>query len=259
MPLSDSQKSSIRRHLKYGNIGLSVETPGYGTLGSNAGFYRRGESVHLESRMNDLQPCDEAAITGAPYAVLAFRGYDPQDGDQITVQFTGGGLSSPVNVSLTAAGQKRADMAAALALKCSQTSMLNAAGIFAMAAGRQNDPYPQSDVQFIALSSFNVSITSQTGKIGAVVLENNAKTDVQQVIDEVTYYGYLPICNVLYSLIGSASDRMGTAKADVFTARKSEAKDRRAFYLEFVQDMATFLVADLNPHARGGPSNHGRL
>ena len=260
MALTEREKSAIRRHLKYGNIGLSVNAAGGGSLGANASLRYFSEWGELESRMNSLSPIDEATLTGNYCGLIVFQGLDPDSGNQIVLHFSGDDLSSEQNITVVAAGETRDQFALKVAAACAQNSVLNAARIIALApdgrkrSGIQN---PITEVQLVAKTAFNISITSQTGKLGGSVVENGTvQTDVYQTINDVNIYGFLPICNALYGLIGTASDRMGVDKADVFTARKSEYKERRYAWKQAVDDMADFLVSKVNPNALNGVSSN---
>ncbi len=265
MALLEPQKSSIRRHLQYGNIGLSYNAAGGGSLGANAGFRYFNEWGDLEIRMDSLQPVDEACITGLPYGVMMFQGPDPNPGDELVFTIAGGGLSSTQTITVTAVeGQDRNDFCAAAQIAVAQNIAVNAAGImsFAPIAAKSDTGIikPVSELQFVARSSFTLAITSQTGNVAANIPFNNQQMDVMQTISGTNVYGFLAICNALYALIGTANDLMAVDKADVFTARPTEYRDRRHSWKRAVDDMADFLVARVNPQpSHGFRSNVGSL
>lgn len=264
MALTEIQKSAIRRHLRYGNIGLSVNSAGGGSLGANAGWRYFGEWGELENRMISLTPVDEATLTGKPFGLLVFQGLDPGIGDQLTLHFSGDALSSAQTIVVTAAGESRDEFAHKVAAACSRNAVLNAARViaFATSSTNRNQIINQiTEVQFVSDAGFTVSITAQTGNLGVSVAEDGtAKTDAYQIISKTNVYGFLPICNTLYGLTGKANDRMGVDKADVFTARKTESKERRHSWKQAVDDMADFLVARVNPNPLNGVrSNIGSL
>lgn len=261
MALTDQHKSSIRRHLKYGNIGISASAAGGGSLGASSGLRLFREWGELESRMDNITPIDEATLLGISYGLLIIQGLKPNSGDQLVLQISGGGLSSPQTITTTAAGETRDEFAMRVASRVAQNPLVNAARICAIAPSESGSVRQISQVQFSAPSPFLITIVSQTGNLGASLqADGTNKTDVYQTIDEVDYYGYLPLCNKLYSLIGTANDRMGVNKADVFTARKSEYQDRRLVYKHMIDEMADYLVARVNPDAFSSrPMNQGNL
>lgn len=249
MALTEQHKSSIRRHLGYRNIGISG-----GVLGANSGGRFMMENAQLETRLKSLIPIDEAAITGLPYSVIVLNGTNPNSGDQIVLQISGGGLSVAQTITaIASAGQTKQSFAFEIANACARDPEIAAAMIQV-----RSIPSDFPEIQFVARSAFSIAITSQTGNTGASVSANGAKTDIYQTIDESDVYGLLPICNKLYSLIGTANDRMGVAKADVFTARRSEYRDRRAAYDQAVLELAQFIVAPLAA-GHGQISNLGIL
>lgn len=265
MALTQQEKSAIRRHLRYGNIGLATTAAGGGSLGANAGWRFFGEWGALEARMDSLTPIDEATVVGSPFASLIIQGIDPNPGDQLVIQFSGDLLSSPVSVSATASDQDdRNSFALKLAAACAQNAALNAAKFVALMpgnGGKSSVQNPLTEIEFKAPSIFLLSIQNMTGNVAASVdADGSTLPDVYQVLNGQTIRGFLPICNAAYGLIGTASDRMAVDKADVFTARKKELWERRAFYKMMVDDMADFLVAQVNPTPlNGGRSNVGSL
>jgi hypothetical protein len=64
---------------------------------------------------------------------------------------------------------------------------------------------------------------------------------LQTVIDEVTYYGYLQILDVLQGRVATASENLDTYKADVWTARLDEMDAREALYQNWRLKLARYL------------------
>ncbi len=264
MALIEPQKSAIRRHLRYGNIGLSINQAGGGTMGANAGWRYFSEWGDLEVRMNSLTPVDEATVTGQPYGLIVLQGLDPDPGDRLVLEFSAPAISPSRTVIIPAAGETRSQFALKVAAACAQDPILNAARIMALAPDGTKRPgiqNPVTEVQFVSPTAFSLSLVSQTGKLGASVVANGStQTDVYQIIGGTNIYGFLPICSLLWAQIGQASDRMGVDKADVFFARKTEYKERRHAWKQAVDDMADFLVARVNPQPLNGlHSNIGML
>ena len=258
MALKETEKTAIRRHLKYGSLGLRKDNVGGGTLSVGLGPWFFENWTELEIRMDSLSPIEEAQLNGLPYGLVSLQGPDPAAEASLTLQFTGSLFNAPENVTFTsAAAMSRIEFGLSVARTCAENVNLNSAGIqsvmpYGTVSGVANQ---LSEIQFVAQTPFNIAVTAFTG-IGAYVFANGSVfPDVQSLINEVTIYGYIPICNKLYSLIGSSSDLMSVDKADVFTARKSERKERKAIYIEHVKDMADFLVNKMNPMSSSNRSN----
>jgi hypothetical protein len=102
MPLSEEDKQSIRRHLGYPVAGLPTLSPAGGTLMGGAIGYRFTQAYgQLEYRMNSLQPGEESRLMGRCVAALQVAG-TPNIGDTLAVTISGGGLSTPVVLTVTA-------------------------------------------------------------------------------------------------------------------------------------------------------------
>ena len=260
MALTHQQKADIRRHLGYGNIGLSVNNAGGGSLGANASWRYFGEWGELEIRLDSLAPLDEASLTGYATGSLVLQGPDPEDGDALSIRLSGGLLTAPVTISKTVAGQKRADFGLSIAAACAQNPALAAARIVALmpySGGRSGVINPLTEIGFVSPEPFLLEIVSQSGLIGASIFaDGSVMPNPQASFNEQTYYGFLPICNALHGLCASVSDRLFMSKADVFVARPQERKERRALYYEWCNDMADFLVAQMNPERSAGRSSN---
>lgn len=78
MALILAAKSSIRRHLNYPLIGLYKLGPGGATLAAGSAGYRFFQAYgFLEYKMNNLNPDEEARLTGQAYAAAALSGGQP--------------------------------------------------------------------------------------------------------------------------------------------------------------------------------------
>jgi hypothetical protein len=261
--LTDQEKSSLRRHLKYGALGLSQGLIGGGTLGANTSWRAIFEWGDLESRLDYLAPVDEATLTGRPYGLLVFQGLDPNPGDQLVLRLSGGGISTPQDITVTAVNETRDGFAQKVGVAISRNVAVNAARIDAKATqspGRTGIIRPISQLQFVGNLPFQIQILSSTGNIGVnLTADGSALTDVYQTIKKADIHGYLPLCNKLYALIGTATDRMGVDKADVFTARKKEYAERQAAYIQVINEMADFLHVQVNREVNGRSSNQGYM
>lgn len=258
MALQPLEKSAIRQHLKYGNIGMRRDKPGAVAPAEGFGPWFFENWTELEIRMDSLQPIDEAQLTGNPVGLVSLQGPDPAAEATLTLQFASPLLAEPVQVTYTAPNpMQREDFGLQFAAACAQNISLASAGIYSvMPHGILNMLQNElSQIQYTAKQAFTISVVAMSGIGVTIAADGSQMPFIQSVIDDQTYYGFLPILNRLYSLIGSSSDRLGIDKADVFVARKSEGRERRRLYIEHVQDMATFLVSKLNPLAPGRPSN----
>jgi hypothetical protein len=263
MPLTQTQRQEIRWHLEYGSVQLSVAVPGGGLLGANAGLWNFDSWNEIETRMNSLTPPVVSMITGYPIGSFIVQG-EPNPGDTLAIQFSGGNLQAPITITQTAiAGQNRTMFALALSAAVSQNITLANAGIQPFFAYSQQDLFGGNtlenaeniltEVQFVSPVAFNLSIVSASGDVGASITANGAVLpNPQTTLNTVSYAGFLPILNALYGLIYTSSDRLAVDKADVFTARKTEVKERRQLYGMCLDDLANLLMVPRNPQAPAG-------
>jgi hypothetical protein len=263
MTLSLTQKSQIRRHLRYPNIGFASvsATGGGGSLGTNESIYASSYFGVLEYRMRNLLPCDEAALTGAAYGSIEVVGI-PAVGDTVVLSFsneaTGGPLAENVELTVTATKNEAGsacNFALAIAVKIGQTQSLLSAGFRAFQA--------DSTVGIINSNLFQVTAIG-TGQTGVVVDENGSsfpEPSVQVAKTAgvpVVMYGLLPILNYLFGAIGTATTRQGTLQADVFKARQDEVEARRDLYEYYQKRLSDFMDVPINPQARSS-SGYGQI
>jgi hypothetical protein len=269
MPLTEIQKSQIRYHLEYPNIGLATDGNGGGTLGSNVSFFFNEYQSILEARMNSMQPTDEAVVTGYAYGVLALEGLDPNSGDILTLTVSGGTLSGPQSLVATAVtGSTKANMAAQLASAIARSAPLSSAGFAVLT------PYgPGSEVVdpevILSLTSpvpFVMSVTF-TGAIAATVVNPGSQLGGPQATvgknqgTPIVLNGLLPILNYLDGAVAGTTVRQGVRKADVFTAAPNELEQREKLYRRWQNRLATFFAVPVNPksYASEGANNVVRL
>lgn len=268
--LTLSQKSDIRRHLKYPVAGLVKVSPAGGTLASGAAGWRFfGTYGFLEYKMNNLNPDEECRITGNIYGAIMFLGGNPAVGDTITVTLTGGGLSSSVPVSVTATSTDTPlSLAAGLAAQAALNQTLMAAKIGAVApygngAWSQNlNPAPE--MAFVGPSLFSLALSSTgSGNTGPVISAYPEQLPPAAVVNSSTQLnGYLPMLNYLEGQIVGASDNLDTIMAGTWKARRTEVEERQKLYDYWCYHLAEFLDIPLNPHPnrymkRGGGSMRG--
>lgn len=269
MALSNSQLADIRRHLSVPFAGVpdSRFTAGIRTL------LRVGQ---LEFYVQVLQIEEEAILTGYPYAYLRIAG-KPQVGQTLSVVINGG---SPITYTVSPADLVTVDstdtstplksVAAGLALN------INLAGIAQLAAAaavtyRAAPPATTPNIGILTLLSqtaFTVtaSVTAGTG-IGIIVdpAANGANypwprltPDVPAGQTQVTYYGYINICNFLESAIASSTDNMSLKSAGGLSPQaaavfaQDEVAKRAKLYDYFRRQLGNSLSVGMDPAGRGG-------
>lgn len=277
MPLTSQQKSEIRRHLKYPNVGFSSLSPqgGGGTLGSNMSHLASSSFGLLESKMDSLQPCDEATLAGKAFASILLLGNPPANGNTITLTFSnlvgssGPLASSPIQKLITCgAGQagSMASFALHIAVAISQDATLASAGFQASTpiGPSSNVINPAYEIGITNSSPF-VVIAAVSGSYGAQVTSNGSSLPEPSVQVgksggiPVIKNGFLPLLNFLYGAIGTATTRQGTKQADVFKARQDEVAARKDLYEFYQRELSNFLDVPINPNPRGGRATYGQI
>jgi hypothetical protein len=277
MPLTALQKSQVRRHLKYPNIGFSAASAqgGGGTLGTNQSWLATADYGLLELKMNSLQPCDEATLIGKAFGSINLLGLLPNEGDTVTLTFANlpGALgplsSSPYVLEVTCGAAEAGSLnlfGLQIALAISQDTTLAPAGFQALT------PYgPGSDVlnSMVEIGitndqTFNL-IAATTGTFSAGVMDNgNVMPDPTVQVGKtagvpIIVNGYLPLLNYLYSAIATATTRQGVLQADVFKARQDEVPARKGLYKFYQSELANFLDVPINVLAKGGQQQYGQI
>lgn len=272
MPLTLAQKSGILRHLRYPVQGLyRTGVSGATMAGATATSYRYLQAYgQLLWRLVNLQAVEEARITGAATASIAFLGPTPNIGDTLTVTFSGGTLVAPVPVVLTVTsdiivsansftqqyGNANVGLGfcSALAALVLGNPTLMSAGFYA-SAPYGTGPFTQTaipvpEIQFTNAAAFNISIAT-TGLMSAQIMANGEVLTPSIQPGTVTpIYGYLPICDFLENAYGSASETLMVRKADVFTRNSAELADRFSLYQMWCKRLAEFLDIPMNEQHR---------
>lgn len=270
MPLSLAQKSDCRRHLGYPVTGQSRISPAGGTVATGAAGYRFTQAYgFMEYKLNNLSSDEECRLTGNAYAALALAGPQPNLGDAITVVFSGGNIPSgtPQTVTVTAgapqAGDGRLTLVAALAGAVSLNTVLQAAGIVALApfgtgVFSQNQ-YPFPEVAFTSPVAFTIA-ASGTGQAAPQITANGVLLTPSTTLDGIsTINGYLPILNGLEGAYASSSQNLDTAKADVWTHASNELGTRMSLYRVWQGMLSDYLGTPINPDKRNHASKHGGM
>ena len=230
MALTDIFKVKIRKHLGYGVAGLYRQSPAGGTLAPGAIGYRFFQAYgHLEYRMNNLSGSEEAMITGFAVGAISFIG-TPAVGDVFTVNLSGGGLSTPVTLTATAAaGDQNTNIAAKIAAAANLNATLQQAGLYAVAPYgtgpfSPTDNVPLPEVTFQGSAAFILTASAVvSGTCAPRVTAQGAVIGPAATIDGVnTLVGHVPILDGLEGAIVSASQNFDTRQADVWKGRGSE-------------------------------------
>lgn len=258
--LQEPVKARVRAH-------LGVPVLGVQNSGISLGYRFTNQMGLLEYRMNNLQPFEEASITGNPAAATIING-NPIAGDTVTITVN---ALSPLTYTVTSADASAADpcgsVAQNFALKVMQTPAY-AALVWATYTPSIKQPYPTAVkpnstliLQALTSAAFTVACTF-TGSTAFVAYTQGSlpSPNVTMKEDSVTLYGYVAICDYLEGKIAGASDLMKFSKADVTTFRGDEMQARRALYREWQKRLSDFLGIPLFPVpavGRYGGSNTG--
>lgn len=260
MPFSDADKSNLRRHLGYPAQGLyRTSVNGMTTADGAAGFRYFTAYGALEWRMNNLMPDEESRILGRAYAAVGILGA-PVEGQSISIQITGGGLGSPQTITVTAgptSGFPNKDaltLTQALVVACVNNGLIIPAGFEPVApygAGPFSERFfPNPTFALNNPTAFTIAILSQGISIGGVIQANGQLLTPLYVANQGTpqqtnIYGYLPILDVLEGAQATTTENLDTSKADVWTARSTEIKERARLYELWRGKLAGFLNVPL--------------
>ncbi len=272
MPLTLAEKGNILRHMRYPVQGLyRTGVSGATMAGATSTSFRYLQAYGMVLwRLNNLMAVEEARLTGAATASIAFLGPTPNIGDTLTVTFSGGTLVTPVSVVLTVTPelitsadsftQQYGNANIGLAF-CSALAALVLGNPTLMSAGfNASAPYgvgpysqvaiPVPEIQFTNSTTFNISVAT-TGLMSAQIMANGEiLTPSIQPGTVNPIYGYLPICDYLENAYGSASETLMVRKADVFTRNSAELADRFSLYQMWCKRLAEFLDIPMNEQHR---------
>lgn len=255
MPLTDAQKTNLRRHLDVPVAGRSLQSTAAGTLANaNAGYRYLDAWGQLEYRMNQLNPDEESRLLGQPAGLVGIAGVNTITiGTTFQLQISGGGLGSPVTVSYTSvAGDTFLTVLTNLAGAINQNATLVAAGFYAFnpwtfQSANSIVPLPTMGIEntTAGVASFTLTVLSSTNPMltalqQGLLLPPYAVTD-DSTIPVTTVYGYLPICDALEAAIFGATNNLDTSRADVWYPRMDEPEVRTKLYRQACQHMADFL------------------
>ncbi len=268
--LTASQKSDVRRHLKYPVAGLLRISPAGGTLAQGAVGYRFFENYgFLEYKMNNLNPDEEARLTGLAYGAVALTGPQPNTADQLSVTFSGGPLGSPVTVTVSAppnnppGNDARLTLINTLTAAVNSNTALQTANIIALSpygtGSFSQNAVAVPEVGFICPVNFTLT-TSGTGLVAPQLTATGVQLNPATSLDGVnTIYGYIPILNGLEGAYASTSQNLDTIKADVWKGRGNEAGQRRSLYENWVQLLSDFLGTPINTFSKQKPQSSGAI
>lgn len=258
--LSEVTKSRIRMHLGVPAIGLPQ-------TGSVLGWRYNNEVGSLEYRMINLQPIEEAQITGNPMALIQIAGV-PHLADQVGVTIgtnaripynvTSGDLAAPIPLqaisqnwatAITLAAQGYlGDYGIPPQTKPSQTSG-SYQGIVIL------QPIPPS------VDPFSI-VVDTTGNTIPYVAQQGVAVPPSVTFQEsgITVYGYLAICDYLESRIANAADLVkyqaaGGAGGSNVAFRMNELAERRNIYDEWCGKLADFF--GISRYPMGRPASSG--
>lgn len=282
MPLSLAEMSNVSRHLRYPVIGtFRVNSSGQSMATATAVSYRYTQAYGmLLWRLNNLAANEECRITGKAYGSLIFVGPPANVGDTLTITFTGGTLSAPVSIVVTATqdlinmAQPKGNVQKLLVSQyfnanvglglCAQVAQQVALNPQLVAAGFvSNAPYGTGPYTQQAIPVPEVDITNpvpftmtiqNTGQMSAQIQANGELLHpmISPNTQTAPIYGYLPILNYLETAYGNSTDILQIDKADVFTARKTVLAETFSLYQTWVMRMADYFGLPVNP---SGTSN----
>lgn len=254
--LSEITKSRIRVHM--GVPVLGVQNSGFAQ-----GYRYMQEAGLLEYRMNNLQPVEEAQLTGWPIANIQITG-KPTLGDRLA--FTVNSLAS-VPYVVQASDLSNADILGSIAANAS--AAINAQYLGTPVASTYvpslKTPYPTASTPWAAIilqgispASFFVTVAA-TGNTTPIVTVNGASIPPSYTFtdDGETVNGYVPILDYLEGVVARPSDLAKFAKADVVDFRANEIGYRRAIYREWQGMLSKFLGIRLDAVSPSRRANVG--
>jgi hypothetical protein len=272
MAITIAQKSSIRRHLGYPVAGLARTGQAGGTLASGSIGYRWLQAYgFLEYKMNNLNPDEEARLTGNAYGAIAFSGPQPTPADTVEVVISGGGLLSPQTLSITAGPQVPGQdgritvvnllAAAGGSNPALQTAQIVCLSPYGTGAYSQNSvPFPE--ISFSGPKAFTLTATG-SGATYPQITANGILlppfATVSDAIGATPVYGYLPLLDALEGGYLGSAQNMDTKEAGPWKARMNEQAQRMSLYQTYRAQMADFLGTMINPDRKANPKRSGAM
>lgn len=245
--ITEVHRSDVRRHLKYPAIYYQANN------GENTcGIYPVSDS-QLEIRLNSLSAIDEARLTGQAIGALFLSGNAPNPGDQVTVQIvsadlTGGNESVVVTAG---SGASLEQMAQSVVTALNLNTDLKTHQFYATRRG--------NEVFIVSPSIFTLSAVG-TGNISVGQTAYGSKMDPSATVGSdddgpIIKWGILGILNFLEGEIAGATQNLDTTKADVWTARADEVKQRQNLYRDWQSRLSAFIGIPINPASTEGWDN----
>ena len=254
MALTLAQQSNLRRHLDMPVGGRALISTASGTLANgNAGYRYLDQWGQLEWRMNNLNADEEARLLGQPCGLVSLTGSPVTAGIVFQLQFSGGGLVSPVTISYTSSSSdNQLSVCSAISNAVNQNATLIAAGFVAFNQYTFQPlvaviPLPQMGFENITLgvTSFTLTVLSNTNPQLVVNLQGQLLAPSAPVSDltnpTTVIWGYLPIADWLEGAVPGATRNLDTSKADTWFTRIDEVDAREDLYERWKQRMGDFL------------------
>jgi hypothetical protein len=269
--LTQEQKSSIRRHMGYPVIGLLKISPAGAVLGSASVGYRFFEAYgQLEYKLNNLNPDEEARMTGANLGAAILTGPQPNAGDTVSLTISSASLSSPQTVTTTAGAPNgnydmRLNLVNGLVSAISLNTVLQAAGVYS-AAPYGTGPYSQNadavpELGIVAPFAFTLTGAGSGNLVPQITSNGVQLPPVASLDGSTTVHGYLPILDGLEGAYAGASQNLDTKKAAVWESRSNELAMRASLYKVWQIKLSEYLGIPLNQRgqARYDVRNYGAM
>lgn len=259
--LSEVTKSRIRMH-------LGIPAAGIPQTGSMLGWRYNNQVGTLEYRMINLQPLEEAQVTGIPSAIVQITG-TPRAGDTISVTI---GSGSPIVYTVT-----DQDLDADIPLQSIAQNLAlaiiaaNQGYLADYAIPSQTKPYgPLAFTGSVIITplpssptAFTIAVSNEGGTI-AYVAQQGVQLPPSVTFTETgtTVYGYVAICDYLESRIANAADLVkyqqtkGASGAGV-AMRMNELAERQNIYNNWCQKLADFFGISRYPMGRPAAPGSG--
>lgn len=261
MALAEIYKVRIRKHLRYGVAGLYKISPAGGTFAVGQIGYRFFQAYgNLEYRMNNMSPVEEALITGLAIGSVAYIGQNPAAGDQFTLNLSGGGLTSPQQITITAAaGDNTLTISNKMAVALSANQVLATAGFYAVGlygTGQfgPNVQQPLPEMAVLGPQPFQMTVSTTSTVTGTqVVMQGEQLPPYADLVGNGTLtWGYVPLLDALEAALIGASQNLDTKRADVWYHHGNELAQRRSLYADVQLRLAEFMGIPVNSDVPGG-------
>lgn len=246
--LQESTKQRIRVH-------MGVPVLGVQNSGFSLGYRFTNVMGLLEYRMINMQPFEEASITGVPAAMAMVGPGTPVAGDTLTLTVN---ALAPITYTVTSQDVLSTDplgtVSQNFANQINANSTLNSTVVATFAPSKTQPAFntvaPNATLILQALSATVFTIScSFSGHTNFVAYMQGTLPAPYSTFQEdgLTLHGYVPICDYLQGKTASASDLLKFAQADVTKFRPDELGARAAVYKYWCKQLAQFLGIPLNP------------